>query len=115
MQHYIATYWNGSDWMDLHTDPLPFRAAETMATSALLDGRGTTRLRCADQPDPLTCISANQIAALYVYADRYGADWKNYLVIEWQLATAPPALHQLRDTHGATWLEKLSLPLRSAT
>jgi hypothetical protein len=38
MQHYIATYWNGTAWTDLHDDPLTFREAEYRATSAMLNG-----------------------------------------------------------------------------
>lgn len=105
MQHYIATYWNGTAWTDLHTDPLTFRDAEYKATSAMLDGCGTTRLRPADQLDYLKTVSAEQIAALHAYAARYGKDWKEYLGIEWQLATAPAPLHRLRNTHGPSWLE----------
>lgn len=92
MQHYFATYWNGSEWTDLHSDPLPFKAAEDKATSALLNGCGTTRLRPADQPDYLKTISAE-------------------LGIEWQLATAPAPLHRLRNTHGPSWLEGFTPPL----
>ncbi len=45
MQLYVATYWNGDAWVDLHDSPMPFRAASDAAFSAMLDGRGTTRLR----------------------------------------------------------------------
>lgn len=45
MQFYIATYWNGTGWTDLHADPVPYRAAAEIAYSALLTGHGTTRLR----------------------------------------------------------------------
>lgn len=47
MQRYIATYWNGAGWIDLHPDPEPLRVASDFAFSALLAGRGTTRLRPA--------------------------------------------------------------------
>ena len=110
MQQYFATYWNGASWEDLHADPLPFEAARDMATSVMLSGSGMTRLRPADQPDPLTTISAEQIEALYVYAQRYGGDWKHYLAIEWQCGTAPSALHRLRIMHGPSWLEGFNFP-----
>ena len=42
---YTATFWDGSVWVNLHPTPLSFRAASDVAFSALLDGRGTTRLR----------------------------------------------------------------------
>lgn len=42
---YIATYWTGAGWADLHPTPLPFSMAQHEALSALLAGHGTTRLR----------------------------------------------------------------------
>ncbi|WP_435170312.1 hypothetical protein [Falsirhodobacter sp. 1013] len=115
MQLYIATYWKGTAWTDLHTNPLTFREAQDKATSAMLNGCGTTRLRLADHDDTLADISAEQIAALHAYAARYGADWKHYLVIEWQCATAPALLHRLRNTHGPSWLEGFTLPQNALT
>lgn len=110
MQHYFATYWDGATWVDLHANPLSFNAAHNKATSALLDGRGTTRLRPADQTDEISDFSAQQVEALCAYAIKYGEDWKQYLNIEWQCATAPPALHRLRASHGQVWLEGFTLP-----
>ncbi len=110
MQLYFATYWDGAAWVDLHNQPLPFKDAEAKATSALLDGRGTTRLRLANQTDSETDLSADQIRALHTYAGRYGEDWKQYLSIEWQCATASPVLHRLRTSHGQVWLEGFTLP-----
>lgn len=47
MKLYVATFWNGDAWTDLHDDPRPFRAASDAAYSALLAGKGMTRLRTA--------------------------------------------------------------------
>lgn len=47
MRRYVATHWNGTDWIDLHPNPEPFRIAAEAAFSALLNGRGPTRLRLA--------------------------------------------------------------------
>lgn len=46
MTLYIATFWTGHGWADLH-DPRPFAAASDAAFSALLAGKGTARLRLA--------------------------------------------------------------------
>lgn len=110
MQHYIATYWNGTAWTDLHSEPLTFKDAEDKATSALLKGSGPTRLRPAGQADQLSDISAEQIDALHAYASQYGKDWKDYLGIEWQCAAAPALLHRLRNTHGPSWLAAFAFP-----
>lgn len=45
LQLYIATYWNGTDWLDLHDEPEPFKTASDIAYLALLSGKETTRLR----------------------------------------------------------------------
>ncbi|MDK8872020.1 hypothetical protein LOS78_17795 [Paracoccus sp. MA] len=45
MKLYVATFWTGHAWADLHDDPRPFRAASVAADSALLAGKRTTRLR----------------------------------------------------------------------
>ena len=45
MKLYVATFWTGHAWADLHDDPRPFRAASDAAYSALLAGKGMTRLR----------------------------------------------------------------------
>ena len=45
MQLYIATYSDGTGWIDLHDDPVLFPQAEERAISAMLAGRGPTRLR----------------------------------------------------------------------
>ena len=34
MTLYIATYWSGSSWTDLHADPLPFKDAQQKLHSA---------------------------------------------------------------------------------
>lgn len=47
LQLYIATYWNGRDWLDLHDEPEPFKTASDIAYLALLSGKETTRLRQA--------------------------------------------------------------------
>lgn len=45
MQLFIATYSNGTNWIDLHDDPMPFPQAQDRAITAMLAGRGPTRLR----------------------------------------------------------------------
>lgn len=72
MQLYIATYWDGTAWTDLHSAPVAFKEAEGKATSALLNGCGPTRLRLANQGVTLPEVSAEQIAALDAYAARCG-------------------------------------------
>ncbi len=47
LQLYIATYWNGSSWLDLHDEPEPFKTASDIAYAALLSGKESTRLRPA--------------------------------------------------------------------
>lgn len=34
MPLYFATHWNGTAWVDLHTDPLPFKEAQQKLHSA---------------------------------------------------------------------------------
>lgn len=34
MSLYFATYWNGTAWVDLHADPLPFKDAQQKLHSA---------------------------------------------------------------------------------
>ncbi|MCJ1903418.1 MULTISPECIES: hypothetical protein [Paracoccus] len=48
MKLYVATFWTGHAWVDLHDDPRPFRAASAGADSALLAGKRTTKLRPAE-------------------------------------------------------------------
>ncbi|WP_423209686.1 hypothetical protein [Paracoccus yeei] len=48
MKLYVATFWTGHAWADLHDDPRPFRAASAAADSALLAGKRTTKLRPAE-------------------------------------------------------------------
>jgi hypothetical protein len=50
-----------------------------------------------------------QRAALQAYAAEHGRCWKEHLLAEWINATAEPLLHQLRNTHGPTWLLHLRL------
>ena len=45
------------------------------------------------------------------YADQHGRLWKSRLWGEWVNASAEPALHALRNTHGPTWLEQFHLPI----
>ncbi len=47
MKLYVATFWTSDGWTDLHHDPQPFLAASDAAYSALLAGKGMTRLRSA--------------------------------------------------------------------
>ncbi|CAM3348273.1 hypothetical protein PANO111632_15650 [Paracoccus nototheniae] len=48
---YIATFWDSTVWTDLHTDPLSFKDAQDKMMTAMLEGRGTTRLRLATPPE----------------------------------------------------------------
>ena len=50
-----------------------------------------------------------QVVRLHAYARDRDHTWKAKLWTEWMNATAEPLLHGLRNTHGPTWLKKLSL------
>lgn len=54
-------------------------------------------------------LMLDQAAALRAYALRRGRSWKSKLWLEWMDATAEPLLHQLRNTHGPVWLDRLAL------
>ena len=47
MNLYIATRWDGSSWVDLHTEPKSYKDASQMSYAELLTNKGTTRLRVA--------------------------------------------------------------------
>lgn len=49
-------------------------------------------------------ISAEQELALQQFAKANGREWKAKLNSLWQRAAAPVALHQLRNSHGPSWL-----------
>ncbi|QDJ12280.1 hypothetical protein HVPorG_05054 (plasmid) [Roseomonas mucosa] len=51
----------------------------------------------------------DQRAALRAYAAEHGRCWKAHLLADWMNATAEPLLHQLRNSHGPTWLLRLKL------
>lgn len=46
MSLYIATHWNGTAWVDLHADPLPFKDAQQKLHSAAWNHQ-SVRLRPA--------------------------------------------------------------------
>jgi len=60
-----------------------------------------------DTPPPLT---PDQLRALQDFARRHGPRWKAHLRELWMRATACPTLHQLRNTHGPSWLDRFRLP-----
>jgi hypothetical protein len=49
-------------------------------------------------------ISTEQEQALKQFARANGREWKAKLNILWQRAAAPVELHQLRNSHGPSWL-----------
>lgn len=61
--------------------------------------------------DTLPPLTDHQLRALQVFADRHGRRWKEQLRQAWMNA-APigPTLHQLRNTHGPSWLDRFRLP-----
>jgi hypothetical protein len=59
----------------------------------------------------------DQLAALRTYRERAGADWKARLGGDWMRAGSSRVdvstytlLHQLRNTHGPSWLHQFDLP-----
>lgn len=54
-------------------------------------------------------LMRDQAVALRAYAQGHGRSWKTRLCVEWMNATADPLLHQLRNSHGPTWLNRLVL------
>jgi hypothetical protein len=65
----------------------------------------SNRIIEADYP-PIMIV---QFKALRAYAAQHGRTWKEDLRKDWQLASAPPLLHHLRNTHGPYWLNKFTL------
>jgi len=55
-------------------------------------------------------ISPEQMAALRAFADYAGRTWKQKLRDAWLNASIPGYLHQLRNTHGPTWLDQFQFP-----
>jgi hypothetical protein len=60
-------------------------------------------------PD-LEDLTPEQIAALRSFATRNGRGWKKVLSDLWMRAAAAPTLHNLRNTHGPTWLVTFQFP-----
>jgi hypothetical protein len=59
--------------------------------------------------------TAEQLAALQVWAQHYGARWKSALREAWMVAGGrfayyQPALQQVRNQFGPSWLERYKLP-----
>ena len=59
-------------------------------------------------------LMLEQAVALRAYAHRHGRSWKTKLWKDWMDATADPLLHQLRNSHGSVWLDRLVLASPSA-
>jgi hypothetical protein len=57
----------------------------------------TTKTRNAD-------LTQEQLTALHAYAAQHGRCWKQELRWQWMDASAEPVLHQLRNSHGPSWL-----------
>lgn len=59
-------------------------------------------------------ISDEQLDALHEYAAWAGPKWKAQLGMDWMRAGSGYAgyatLHQLRNSHGPSWLAKVRLP-----
>lgn len=49
-------------------------------------------------------ISTEQEQALRQFAKANGRTWKAKLNVLWERAAAPVVLHQLRNSHGPSWL-----------
>lgn len=56
---------------------------------------------------PLTTV---QLECLQDFARANGRQWKAALRDCWMRSTASPTLHQLRNTHGPSWLATFRLP-----
>jgi hypothetical protein len=59
-------------------------------------------------------LMRDQVVALRAYAREHGRSWKTTLRQEWGNTTAEPLLHQLRNSHGPVWLDRLTLSGLSA-
>jgi hypothetical protein len=53
----------------------------------------------------LPALAPEQWDALIDWIVEHREDWKRKLLLAWAKASAPPALHRLRNTHGPAWLE----------
>lgn len=58
-------------------------------------------------------ISTEQEQALRQFAKANGRIWKAKLNILWERADAPVVLHQLRNSHGPSWLASYRIPLEA--
>jgi hypothetical protein len=60
-------------------------------------------------------LTTEQRTALLAYAKENGRLWKSELIWTWERASArvagdvSPELQQLRNTHGPSWLKRVSL------
>ncbi|TMV76758.1 hypothetical protein FGG78_27985 [Thioclava sp. BHET1] len=62
---------------------------------------------------PYTDLTPDQLSALRDFARKNGRQWKSRLQERWMTASAEPTLHQLRNTHGPSWLRGYRLDLGS--
>jgi hypothetical protein len=60
--------------------------------------------------DTLPPLTPAQVAALQDFARAHGRRWKSALRDLWMRSAASPVLHQLRNTHGPSWLASFRLP-----
>jgi hypothetical protein len=60
--------------------------------------------------DTLPALTQAQIAVLQDFARANGRNWKSALRDLWMRAAAGPTLHDLRNTHGPSWLANFRLP-----
>lgn len=49
-------------------------------------------------------LTDEQVDAIQFFAKQHGRRWKFRLSALWMRAAADPILHNLRNTHGPTWL-----------
>lgn len=58
-------------------------------------------------------LTADELAALHDFAAAHGRYWKAALRDQWMKASAPPALHRLRNRLGPSWLMRFRLPKKA--
>lgn len=52
-------------------------------------------------------LTPEQTLALADWQEQHGSKWKTALRAAWMHASAPSALHALRNTHGPKWLDQI--------
>lgn len=55
-------------------------------------------------------LTDHQAAVIRAFAEDHGRRWKATLRDLWMRAAAEPTLHNLRNTHGPSWLAGYRLP-----